>query len=537
MIKCFNHFWKTGGSAPNRLLNKGREAVPPPPDDLNAGIQAQLDLLRRQVSRGADRPLSTPGYVSSSEHRDTRELTPPPSYHPESGPRAERAIEMQNFLPPEDVKKLQQSQDHLYEHAMNPAFIQYVRATGNEGTVFAALDLLFKHPYDFEYITKPNERVEIRKRRPLDKSSTEIDNAFLLVLETKEGYITDVTLNAQKSAHLKQAGSDEIPWVSNPQYNQSMPQYRERYKNERKRYENDRTAELLRKIPNFDKLSPPDQEAARRKAKKKAKKESWQYVSPEMQTVFELENIAFPKRFLAMIESRNLLLDGGPPPIHEKDDPRIKDLTEQMSHQGATYQEITQDKANKWYVMVMADPEQEGVYMIATRSYYIEGNPLYDQEPLRVSKEGYVMRDNGDKASPRWTRDPRYVQNLRRRYYKENPEATKTLTPADVQELQAVDSGIQTKQGELTQVTENQKKKQEALDKRAKIDEAFERADLNKLAQVAHAVSPTEFYPAIDKLVKKKDKKKLIIGIKRALNDDDDVGSRHNKAAELLGVG
>lgn len=512
--------------AENRLIFKRRlkkstdadaaEQLPGASEGLIKDMQAQLAELRGEVKPPKAAPKKR---TFHTERKDTRTVTPVTPHYKESVTIAKEALVMEEHLDRNEALLMQMVHNNLYAQYMNPAFMLYLSQSNLSEKVYPELDRVMKNPEYFSYVNKGNDRVEIVKRPPHDadkgdvdknKAFADIPNDFLVVMETKDGHITQVgTLGLKK-------GSD-IPWISNEKYNKDMPIYLGRWTNEHTRY---LYGDEYKKWVAAGR--PPEKWPG-------IFKNSFEPISETIKAIHVANNIEFPKRFVAMVRKRHLEF--------ELEDPGFLDVEVHQKKQGETYDEITKEgygEGGKLQVMVVADPDKKlqekfgAVYQIWTR----ENRP----NPLRVTAQGYILRQREDGS---WDVDPRYHQAVRRRYYADTPEARVGLkggaTGKEARELEELDRKV----GEAVEAQEKAKKLKK---KREQVDKAVREAEIDKLKEVAKAIGSESQDPehirkrneAIDKM----NEDQLRNGIKDIL--DGKAGGTPednlNKAGAILGV-
>lgn len=339
-------------------------------------------------------PASAPSDTDThQEVARTRNYTKLPPNHSESGEIAKEAVAMQGYLSPTEVTRMQTVHEDLYEQYLNPGMMHHLIQTGQTNATYAALNLVLQYPYAFEYQEKKYGRVEIVKRRPYTEENEDIPDSFKVVIETRGGYLTE-------AGGLDLTGAKGTPpWMEHKEYNRQMVHYRARFENAYQQHgdwdtyydvdENWPEPQRMQKL--LDLLVAP-----------------YEKIVPEMQIIYKVENVDFPRRLVQLIEARQLGF--------EINDPRFRDLKYHQEHQGTTYEEITRQRYephNKLQLVVIADPEMEGIYAIYTR-----GN--YEGEPLRVTRQGYMLTRNQE---GNWVIDPRYTDAVKRKYYREHPNA------------------------------------------------------------------------------------------------------------------
>lgn len=425
MLNCFENYgrYSLHFDAGRNVIRKDSPEKPSadPSADL-AWLRAKVDKIKKpkQPSTGRTAPAETRG-THTMYHKDTRDIGETKPRYKGTAEAAEKALKQGEYLSPQEVVKIKGLHEHMYEHYLNPAFMLYVQRKPGDTfeKVYKSLELIFANPYDFEYISMPGDRTEIHKRGTSKK--TEIDENFSVVMETRAGYITNVN-----GIDLKD-DKGGIPWMLQPEYQKQMVNYAERWQ-----VESEKTG-----VP----------------------------VSEEMKAIFMLNNVTFPKKFLDLVENRDFEF--------EKKDPQIEKLKIAQSQQGTTYDEITKNEDTKWWVGVEQDtePGNEGGYQIHIKT--VGGG----QETLHISKEGFIMRDQGPTGSPSWIPDPMYDNAVRWKYYTEHPGAEKTLDPDDLTKMKADRA-----QAEIN------KKELEKREKRRKVDEALPKADFVTLKGCALAV-------------------------------------------------
>ncbi len=443
--------------AEKRLIYNGPKKSPkstPSDADIAKGTADLLGMLRGDVEhKKAEEKAPT---YHTDKRKTTRPLKAPKPRHTKSVEIAKKAVKLKGVMDPIEVKRMQGTHEKIYEHYINPAFIAYVEQMGkpegqkksNADKIFAALDIAMNNPYGLEYRSAGTNRVEVVKRSPYTDANKDVPNDFRIVLERK-GYITHVA-----GINLKTA-EDEVPWVDSEQYTKQMRDYRERWTAEHVRYlYGDSYKQWIAK-------GRPEGEWP------KIFKNSFEPISEDMKRLHVLHNIGFPKRFVAMVKARGLQF--------ELNDPRFKDIELHQAKQGKTYKEITEEgygPDGKLQIMVVADPELDGVYQIWTRGNF--------EDPVRVNKEGYMLTQDTD---GQWKPDPRYVQSVRYGYYAQNKDAMDNL---DAKEKAEVEQGAKNAEKQA----QAREKAKEAREKRKKVDEKIDKADINKLKEVAITVWP-----------------------------------------------
>lgn len=390
-----------------------------------------LAKLRGEVEEkkgGGKAPEST----HTDKRRHTRRIEPVEKRYDISKEEAEKIVKLKGTMESLEVKRMQASHEKIYEHYINPAFITYVEQIGKADEVFGALDMVMKHPYGLSYRSSNDNRVEIVKRSPYNDANKEIPNDFKIVLETSAGHITHVA-----GVDLK-TKEGEIAWVESEKYTKDMRNYRERYMVEWGRYWVDSGVEA---------------------------KDSFEGISDDMKRLHVLHNIEFPKRFVAMVQARGL--------DFELNDSRFKDIVDHQKKQGKTFDEITKEgygAGGKLKLMVVADPKLDGVYQIWTRTNSLR------KEPVRVSKEGYMLQQD---ANGYWKPHPRYDQAVRYGYYAKNEAVMDNLVAKEKAE---VEGGMK--------AAEVEEKKREAAEKirqrQEKVIAALDKADLAKLKETSN---------------------------------------------------
>jgi len=479
MLNCFANYgrFSSPSEAGRYVIWNGSKDKPPAPEEQLAASQAELKRLRE--SMGIGRPAGSPPTSPPTERtyhtypdvrQDTRELTPTTPRYQKTVEAAEKALALKGYLPPAEVVKIQGLQEHMYQQYLNPGFMLYLQRKPKDvfNKVYADLELIFKNPYDFDYISLENQRTEIRKRET--STNAAIRDNFLVVMETKDGHITEAG-----GENLKNS-TGGIPWMLQPEYNRQMPNWAERWETEDKRTG----------VP----------------------------VSEEMKAIFMLNNVTFPKEFLVLVDSRRF--------DFEKNDPRINELRNAFAQQQiSTYDQIAAND-DIWRVNVVQDPEQgnDRGYQILIRTQS-EG-----EKTLHVSKEGFIMRDAGATGAPNWVQDPLYHNAVRWQYYNDAGAAA-TLTEAEKTQMETEKGQVKANEAEL--------KKRE---KRRKVDEALDTAELAKLKEAATAVGDPKDAEEKKNIAEAKDtsedKAFLVEGIKFYM--DKDHPANVDKVAGILGV-
>lgn len=434
-------------------------------EGLEKDIDAQLAAMRSGAPvPGAKPSKKVPAY--STKRENIRTITPTIPNYRESVIKAEKLAMMKGYMHRDEVLQMQSAHEDLYVQYMNPDFMQYLRqlsevkdpesnkkVSGLNEKVYEAIDLVLKNPEHFEYLDKGNERIEIIKRRIPHKPRkpkkgaefSKIPKDFLIVMETKERHITSVRSTGVNKQFKK--GSD-IPWLSNKEYNKKMPLFRARWMASYKLHRD----EARKNLP----LTQPKRNEAWRNTAINAFKD---IKDTSMKDLFALDNIEFPKRFVAMVKARGL--------DFELTDPQFLDVVANQDDQGETYKEITED--GELYVVVTADPDIPGAYQISTADV-----------TLRVDDAGFILRESPDDG--KWRPDPRYHKAVLDKYYRDHPDAIIDLPKSEAKEVKGLGK-------KTSDIAESNKKQVEIQKKREEVDEALNKADLETLKKVAKSMT------------------------------------------------
>lgn len=446
----------------------------------------------------------------------TREATPPKPYYKKSVEAAERAVKLSGRREARETLLMQGVHENLYRQYMNPGFMMHLRVQpgGLPEKIYPALDLIMKYPDAFEYNSQGGNILHIVKKRPYNKQPSAIADNFLVVMEGGEGDISRVRSN-NFDADLKSNG--RLPWVSNAEFANNLGLYNKMWTSEHVKYlhggEYQKWATSGRPPEGWSKIF----------------RGSFEKIDPAMKEIYVAMNIDFPQRFVDLVASRGLAF--------EQNDPRVKDVIERQKTQGKTYEEITRDgygSMGKFKISVLADPELPGVFQIYTLNY--------TRNPLRVSAEGYVLRQDENGV---WATDPRYTDGVRRNYYyRENGGKNKDLLTADT-ELPADDrkrmEDAEKESDDKSPTAERVRRMYELIEKREKVDKAlYAETVLAKLHEVTMYLLPANqqadyyynYVKSVDDPLWHKD------GAKRILDSDvlkfDET--RNNGVARILGV-
>lgn len=400
-------------------------------------------------------PATPSGY--HTDRKDTRTVTKPDETHPESEEIARRPSTLEGKMDLDEIERMQSLHEEVYEQYVNPAFVQYLKQTGLSDKVYPSLDLLMRHPDDFDYIDKGNHRIEVVKRRPHNEARKHIPDKFLVVMEGANKEVTKVN-----DTDLKMPNGN-IPWQSNPAYNKQMHLYRTRFNSE---YSRHRDSGWHAKLRNLNTLAEPQ----RTREWRNMLLGPYANVSEPIKAHYELENIDFPKRFVDLVEARNFAF--------EINDPRFQDVRRHEQLQGETYDEITRQgygPNGMLQVIVTPDPYNSGVYQIYTREMRAH--------PLRVNKKGFILTQQSD---GRWAPDQHSHNGAKTKYFRDNPQVLALL-------------------------------QREAQPKITKINDVLNTQKLGTLRRVAKSISPEAWHISIEN---SRDLAQLRAGIRRIMNDD-----------------
>ncbi|MBN2306894.1 hypothetical protein JXD20_02815 [Candidatus Peregrinibacteria bacterium] len=477
------------------LVFRDKEKPPPTAAEVETGADQLLAKLRAKVDSNKKRPRKQRGGETAKKHptpvhtrrADTREMYQPPARYEKSVEIAQQTVKLKGKMSPFEVRLMQAVHTNLYEQYMNPAFMHYLEQRGLTGQVYPVLERVIAHPEHFEYRSLGNNTVHIVKRRPETEDNADIPKDFVIVLKTKAGSIAKVN---KVSLETEEGG---IEWQTNEEYNQQMEHYRKRF-----------WSEYNQKLPNeyweLDARQVYSEEEATEVYNRMAELmlKPYEKISQEMQVIFEMENITFPNRLLALIDARELPF--------EMNDPRIVNLRERMTKQGKNYTEITQQRDaphNKLQVIVIQHPEVKGAYQIFMKPDNLED---YNNEEYKisVSKEGYLLIQD---ESGKWEVDPAYDDIVWRNYYGENQEAQVALSEAEQKELKTDEERI-AKRKESVEAAKKERlrrKKAEAAIAKATLPElkpvveaAIAKATLPELKKAAKTIAPAESHATID---------------------------------------
>lgn len=379
-----------------------------PPGERLTGEEIRKRTAERLARLRAGKPpadrVEVPASVRPTHTRadiHTREEEEPAPDYAESGEAADKGLKMSGKLEAKETLLLQGVHENLYTQYMNPAFMMHLRMEGLSDKVYPILDLIMRHPYDFEYKPQGGEILHIVKKEPKDKMSADIADNFLVVMETSEGHISKVRNDAfEKDLKV----NDKLPWMANEEFKRNLVLYNQRWGSEHARY---LYAEEYQK---WDKAGRPASEWPA------IFKNSFEPISDAMKDIHVAMNIDFPQHYVDLVTRRNLTF--------EQTDPRVADVVARHVGQGKTYDNITKNgygPSGMLHISVMADPVLPDVYQIYTTNFI--------RNPLRVNGMGYIMRQADDGS---WDIDPRYKENVRRDYYSKNPEARVDLELADI---------------------------------------------------------------------------------------------------------
>jgi len=516
MITYFNHLSDFEFFDEKRLVfverpqrEKPRGSEPPKyREGASEGLEGDIEKQLAEL-KGGVQPLTPKGY--HRERRATRRITEPEPYYPGVDEMVEKALKLGEHMDKKEVLDMQAYHQNLYRQYMNPAFMLYLSQIGKTEAVYPYLDQIMENPEYFQYVNKGDDRIEIKKRKPFSKDMGEdfksIPKDFLVVMETKEGHITQVgKLNLKK-------GSD-IPWISNEEYNKSMPIFRDRWESDEYRLKYTNYHERIANLP----VTEPE----RTNAWNEWMDSSTEDIGEPLKKLYYIDNILFPQRLIDMVKARNLGF--------EMEDPQFKEFMKYQKDQGTTYEEITLKKDEKLQVLVIADPNIKGAYAIYNRS------GVNRTTPLRVNAEGYILKQREDGS---WAPDARYHQAVRRRYYEKYPDAMVDLGEKEKKDLEKTTKLVEDKAKDQEKVAEQMRKKEALREKRKKVDAALKDVKIEKLREVAKEIGKESEDPekikerneTIDGL----DEATLRAGIKEIL-DKEEGDENLKKAAKILKV-
>jgi len=506
------------------------------PKQIREETADRLAKLHSEDLFGIEEDEKKPGLATHTDkQRHTRETYEPKPYYQESVDTARRAVALSGRREARETALIQGVHENLYTQYMNPGFMMYLHAQPGKllEKLYPVLDLIMKHPDDFEYVSKGGEILHIIKKKPYKGRPKAIDDNFLVVMEGGEGNITRVQ-NGSFDAELKEKG--KIPWVSNDSFNKKLPLYNKMWSSAQKAhataagysdwYFNDGT------VSGFAALQ-------KRTFESMAKEEH------ELKELYVAMNILFLQRFTDLIAARGLQWEG--------EDAGIQVVVDAQKKQGKTFEDITvhgRGEGGQLFAVVLADPNVEGLYLIHTSSTR--------RNPIRVNLKGQVMRRAADGS---WKPDVRYTDNVRRNYYyREDKGANKDLLTADTELTDEEKKRMADAEGEDTPPRKNDSAEERAKDsetvkevermyalieEREKVDVVlFKEKDAELLQRIMIYLLPTQkkgelAMEYIANFGNRKKRQWLRNGIKRTL-DNEDVpkvdGNRNRKVGEMLGI-
>lgn len=423
-----------------------------------AALEAKLDAAAAESERLAalkdevgEAPIGSPSYHGG--RRATREIGTIIPNNPESAKMAQRAAELDGLKNAEEVKFMEGMQAVLSTQYMNPAFMQYLRQEGKEGAVYPWLDMVLKNPSEFKY-TNRNGEVWIQKREPDKNPNPPIRNDFLIVVKTGQiSKVNDINLEVD----------GQMPWMSNPKYNENMANYQAAYAT--RRYDGIFGSSAYKELYNNPARHMEDY--------RKLKKEALQDMPPGMKEMFELHNRDFPKHLVGLINIRNL--------PWEMTNQYIIDLKTQLNLQGKDFE----DMVIKGNLHIEVVPSLvRGVYELRTDKN--------KHNPLCVNEYGYIVIKQRDGT---YKPDCRYMAMTSRQYYKDHPGARVDLDAIAGRDMDAMEVRINgpdlVAQKELEKINEKEARVNAMLDQLAKTNKktpAEKTADFTQLKVVANAI-------------------------------------------------
>ncbi len=365
--------------------------------------------------------------------------------------------ESERYMRPHEVLKMQSSQEAIYRHYINPAFVMFLEASGadvrgkRKDLVDKALKIAMEYPYFLEYIDKGNNVTEIRKRKvvPGDdpeqvrKIMSEIPDDFLIKIEKEGGYITqvgdDVLVNTMK---------ESIPWVDG--------EYAERYNNlQWPRLKNDMGREVAKQKMIFRKNQAERKELDKGKPKEQLAKERTERITDIFRAILESPSgdvkndvrmiwMEIPKRVKEMFDARNKLwkIDTEQYKIYcldtmvkgtPKDYEAMVDLFLKTGHtQGYVLispedpdKKPGADNPDMYTIMFDYKEAPEEPLIITREGYILEAKPIEKIVEKKVRKGNKVEKVK--KVVRDWKPIPtkKYENMLKKAYYRDYPDALK----------------------------------------------------------------------------------------------------------------
>lgn len=446
------------------------------------------------------------GYNTADRY--TRTVTKRDEHHPESVHTAEKAAQLEGLMNSQETAKMQGVHNKLYRQYINPDFMMHLKAKGYSSDVFPLLDMVMGQPDKFEYRSKGNGVIEIVRREPYVKPTdpkNEISADFLVVMNVKSGSISRVG-----KRDLRVRG--KIPWVSNEKFNQDSEIYHARWKNEFNKL-------LAVEYRKFRAAGWATGSQKRRDEWKKHVTSALNGVSGPIKQIHLNMNVEFPKRFVDLVQSRNL--------DFEMNDPQVQDVIAHQATQWSTYEERA-NHPNSPNMTVAPDDKIKGAYKIHTSTY--------EFNPLRVDYDGYVLRPRPDGS---WKRDPRYKEALRRKYYRDpkHQRAMVDLDPVEKKRMEDADAAAPATAARASRIHAFILRREE-VDKKA-YDKSTPLADLRRAAiAILNPRKSAAFNTRRAAIIGGMNRKELKEEIKATL--DGDLGTldetRNNIAARELGL-
>ena len=426
-----------------KIMGRDTESGDVPPtmaDRISTAQTTRRNVLYLLMATGA--ALLTPG-VSDAYAK----LTVPKDYQAQTDSElAAQAMETygqtEKYMRPNEVMRMQFSQETIDRHYMNPSFVMFeeILGTGRKNMIDTALKTAKKYPQFLEYTDKGNNVIEIRKRKvgpvgPNDNPSdvtakmANIPDDFYIKIEKEKGYITQIG-----SLVLVNTMEDEIPWVDG--------EYAKRYK----------TIEWPRLITDFKRAYIEQRrltkiDAERRaslgldkgKSKEQLEKEKkerrderiraiYGSTSREVKNYIRINWMEMPKRLKELVEARNT--SGWQ--IDDIEGYQYNCLKAMLEGMPATYEEMVEH--------LVKDGHIHGLFTMYPEypdTYFIEfGYPDAPDEWLIVNDKGYFLKgekvekvtiDKNGNRKVKYDYKPKpttkYKDILKKKYYNAYPEA------------------------------------------------------------------------------------------------------------------
>lgn len=360
----------------------------------------RLPLKERRERNKAEKATALDAMSAQSEAKKKKEETPERGGYllydfrnedygagrsdPETVAELKEWKRWEGLMPPEEVELMEDVQEAIYEHYLNPAFMLFVKSRDNK------LDPIFRaaigNPNALRYQKVGHGVVEVRPAP--GEAVTAIEDNFLIRLEgvnitrMRNGK-TDEILEAKRP-------KDPIPWLAAGEYNNRIDAYNEYYDTKYK--------EVADKYANL-----PGADPGGAIWETMYQEEFLDAADPLILEIYDINNGTFIGKLKAMIDARNMPFERNHPyyPIIA----RLASAVEAGKHEP--------------YVL-KADPARSDAYIIQER---VKGEL---QPRVAISTTGHFLEMNPDGS----VEDPDiYEDALETNYYTKTSKAMALLEP------------------------------------------------------------------------------------------------------------